>query len=966
MLNGDEKSRGRFGWSRAARVLTVCAAAGILVMAGYCHGQEAGGAPAASAAAAPAVPAAPVAPVAPAAAAAQPEAVQAAPPAAAVPVAATQPEAVKAAEPSAAPADDLTKTEIMQILDRLAARIAKGGGEGKVEAAAPAKMTAAEAVSMAGVKQIPAEATALITLSKLSKVEINEMAEQLCMGLGSELSYVSVVSTLSEVLPAPPSGLIGDRTVARIVEGKARVLRFGYRHFVTQPPQLWVMGVIVEEDGGYSANPDIALVEPEIKKLMAGLAAMRAGLEVRDLEAKLIQLSYADADTALGMLKGLGITTVASAAAIPAKVEYAALPYVAKIEDPKADYTGLLGGKTGAGGKLSMSPGEASAMADNAIATPMTQLLVMFHPAHPEQFSEVRSALDNYIDRPARQIFIEAMVLEISEQGLKDLGVEWSLHPYFKDDGTGVISKLRMGSTSAEGAGTDTLNLVVPNTSTLHNVFTGQFQWDWELTLRALIRSGKAQVLSRPSVLTLDNRQSTIRVGTDIPIASSLQGAGYSSLAAFKFEYLPIGILLNIRPRITEDGREVTMLIDTMVSAKVPNENLKMYTSDGKSVLAEAPTVSTRRVQTYGRITNNTPLIIGGLVNDEKISTRDKVPLLGDLPVVGALFRAEKTETQKREVIIVLTPHVLPEKREVRRSYPKDEDAFDNFGNNLFRDSYRIRGEDVFDLTFLLENQRISMYRQLAREVAEKDFRLGAVEPFRSFVRDSVPGEDILVTRMIYEVIKRLNIADPVDESRIIYFGSQQVGGYTVKFLDGLLKKNGEDKLKDFGDKALAITYHRDSASLEEGHLGSEPIPVIDMVDCADKDAWGTKLWELNQPTEDGRERYTILIKDESDIVRLRRALALKRIVDLNGGVEHLRLKNFSVGKTLLMPELKKDQIHVIDADTAMFFFHTEHYYAAGLAEIEKQLKELDKMLRRPEVNILLDSEVGEFDSDGE
>jgi len=69
-----------------------------------------------------------------------------------------------------------------------------------------------------------------------------------------------------------------------------------------------------------------------------------------------------------------------------------------------------------------------------------------------------------------------------------------------------------------------------------------------------------------------------------------------------------------------------------------------------------------------------------------------------------------------------------------------------------------------------------------------------------------------------------------------------------------------------------------------------------------------------------------------------------------------MRLRNFSVGKTLLMPELKKGQIHVVDADTAMFFFHTEHYYAATLAEIETELKDLDRALHRPEIRVLLSS----------
>ena len=834
--------------------------------------------------------------------------------------------------------------------------------KGKVDTptiALPAKMPVAEALSITATKAMPPDAAALITLPKLSKIEIDEMSDQLVLNLGIKPGYSAASAALGDSLPVPPKGIMGCRTISRHGEAGTHVLRFGYRFYISQPAQLWVQGVIVNKAGLFLPNPDLALIEPEMTKMVASLNAMRAGLTVRDLEPKLIQLSYVDADTAIAMLKGLGITTVASAAEVPAKVDFNALPYVIKIEDPKPTYTGLIGAKGGATGGnfgLSMSPGVATEMSDNAIATPMTQLLVMFHPAHPEQFSEVRSALDDYIDRPARQIFIEAMVLEISEQGLKDLGVDWTLNPYSKDDGTAVISELRGGSTSTIGS-SDTLNATIPNLSTFHNVFTGEFQWDWRVTLRALITEDKAEVLSRPSVLTLNNRQSTIRVGKDIPIASSLQGSTYSSISAFKFEYLSTGILLNIRPRINETGDEVTMLIDTVVSAPVPGEDMELLSTD-KTVLARAPTVSTRRVQTYSRIANNTPLIIGGLVASERISRKHKVPLLGDIPILGAAFRSERTETEKREVIIVLTPHVLPEKKQVRRSFPKDEDFFDSFGHNLFRDSYRIRSEDVFDLTFLLENRRIVTYRGLAREAAVKNFRLGENEPFRSFVTDSVPGESILVTRMIYEVIKRLDIADKIDQSRIIYFGSQKVGGYTVKFLDGLVKGDRGDKIKDFDGKALAITYNYDRASLKEGHLGSEPIPEIELIECPDKEVWATKLWELNQRNPDGHMRHTILIQDESDILRLRRALALKKIVVLNGGIDQLRLQNFSVGKTLLMPELKSEQIHVVDADTAMFFFHTELYYAATLQEIEKQLKALDKALKLPEINILLDSPI--------
>ncbi|MBN1508302.1 MAG: hypothetical protein JW955_15750 [Sedimentisphaerales bacterium] len=822
--------------------------------------------------------------------------------------------------------------------------------------ALPPRISVSQAVDMTAGPALPAQSTVTVTLPKLSRAEVEEVIEHLVLDFASSLGYATGSAAIADALPIPPGGVLGDRTIARSGEDGAHVLRFGYRCFVSQPPRLWVLGVIVRKDAALSANPDLAQVEPKVAAIIASINAMHAELTVRDLEARLIQLSYADAATAVSMLKGFGITTLSQPSEVPAKVDFAKLPYVVNIEDPKKEYTGLVGSKEpGSGGrsKLSMAPGAASELMDNTIASPMTQLMVLFHPAYPEQFSEVRRILDTYVDRPARQIFIEAMVLEISEQGLKELGVEWALNEF--------PLSITAGSLNA-GSSAETLRLYAPDITKLNQLFEGDYEWSWAATIRALVRNGKAEILSRPSVLTLDNRQSTIRVGQDIPIASSLEGLGtYSSKVSFQFDYLPTGIVLNIRPRINESGAAVSMLIDTIVSARVPGEDLEMKAADG-TVLASAPTVSTRRVQTYGRIPNNTPLIIGGLVAREDTRIQEKVPLLGDLPLIGFAFRSERNERIKREVIIVLTPHVLPEKRDVLRALPKDEDFVDSFGHELFRDSYRIRGEDVFDLTFLLENRRIVAYRELARQAAQENFHLGEAEPFRSFVRDSVPGESILVTRMIYEVIKRLDIARKIETSKIIYFEGQQVGGYSVRFLEERLKDKTTGGVTDFGRQALAITYRRDRASLAENRLGTEPIPEIRLLDCPDRQAWGRLLWELNQPAPDGHERHTILIQNNQDILRLRSALVIKRIAVLNGGIDELRLRNFSVGRVLLMPELKGGQIHVVDADTAMFFFHTEHYYAATLAEIEKQLKELDQALRRPDIRALLSLPLPEDD----
>jgi len=810
----------------------------------------------------------------------------------------------------------------------------------------PPKLPLGEAMGvLPTIQQVPPEAVRLLALPKLSDTEITELLDHLALRLAAEKGYVEASSYLGDSLPLPPEGVVVSHLLARTADDVTHVIRFGYRQYSSQPPQLWVFAVTIAADESMQAGADLALIEPAVNEMIASLNEMRGSLTVGDLESRLIQLSYIDAPTASEMLRGLGITAVNKPSEVPQAVDFAKLPYVVTVPDPTKEEVGLIGEGGIAGGQfgLSLTPSLAAQLTPNTVASPMTQLLVMFHPAHPEQYSRVRRLIDGFIDRPARQILVEGMVLEISETGLRDLGIEWEL-----DQGPVFF---RAGSLTAEGV-TDTFQFETEDAD-FWRVFNRDFPYIFSLKIRALIREGKAEILARPSVLTLNNRQSTIRVGQDIPIATSQEGTAYSNKISFQFKYLATGILLNIRPRINEDGSEVSMLIDTIVSATVPGADLELRSIEGQ-LLASAPTVSTRRVQTYSRIRNNTPFIIGGLVSREYTTSLDKIPLLGDIPFLGALFRSERTDTLKREVIIVLTPYVLPEDHNIQRSLPKDEDAFDSFGHELFRDSYRIRTGDVFDLSFLFENERLTAYRELARQAIGRNFRLAEQEPYRSFAGDCIPGEDILVTRMIYEVVKRLDVADDIALRRVIFFESQQVGGYDVRYLERTLAQlaGGVLDYKIFfatqKGKALAVTYHYDRASMAPDRLASEPVPELSLIDCPDRATWRRLVWELNQPEEDGRQRYTILINDESDLVRLRRALALKRIVTLNGGDEQLLLRNFSVGKVLLMPDLKRGQVHVIDADVARFFFHTEHYYAATIREIEDRLTELDAVLRGP------------------
>ncbi len=796
---------------------------------------------------------------------------------------------------------------------------------------------------------MPPESGRLIPMAQLSRFELSETMAALQLRYQTELGYQPADRQRTALMGMPPEGITHGPVLTRPgPDGSFYLLRLGSMRYASQLPQLWAQGVVVDAEGNPTPSPDLAILDNQIEQSMAQVQQMRQAMSNADLERQIVRLSYTNTAGAINALKGMGVNTVEKIEALPATVEFDKLPMVTQMPAPAAADMALLGDKKIARGQFGVSVAtDATDLPNDVNAGPTSQLLVLYHPAHPEQLSLVRNALRDYIDTPARQIFVEGMVLEISEEGLEELGVEWE----FKDGPVNLILGTLDPTAISETLDFSTLN-------------SRDLPYDWGLKIQALVREGKAEVLSRPSVLTIDNRQATIRVGEDIPIATSQEGTINSNKIAFNFQYIPTGILLNIRPRMTESGDEVSMLVDTLVSAQVAGRDLEIRSADG-DLLASAPTISTRRVQTYARIANKTPFIIGGLVSRDRTVTTQKVPFLGDLPLIGNAFKATRTSNLKREVIIVLTPYVLPEEnRIITRALPKDDDLFDSTGNRLFRDSYRIRGDDVFDLRFLAENTRLKAYRELARAIMANNFRLAGEYPFSDFAGSNIPGEEMLVQRMIYEVIKRTKADERVNPERIIYFEEAQSQGYQVRFLGDVLARlgTGEGAASFFErntGKALAITYtfDRDATDVEE--MAGEPIPDIALIDCPDRPTWSRLLWELNQPDALGNERYTVLLQSESDVVRLQRAMMMKMVILLNADDEGLNLNSFRIGKILHVPALEEDKVSVLDAEVARYFFISELYYAALIERIEGTISALDERLRDPEIQLYLDGAMG-------
>ena len=771
----------------------------------------------------------------------------------------------------------------------------------------------------------PVSTGKVLSMTGLTEAEVGDLIGLVVLQLTTEHGFAPASADDAAKLPVAED-LVGVRVLIKSDTTGVSLLRIGFRTFRSQPPQLILNALQVPVDAAAKPSDLIALVLGLVEQAKKTRAEDLAAMKASDLATKKIHLSYVEAARCLQVLKSFGITVIAANAAVDTKN----LPVVMPM--PPTAQHGLVGAMPLTG------------------TDPINDLLVFYNPAQPGQFANVLDKVRNVIDVPARQIIIEAMVLEISEVGLERLGVEWDLKREHHNIG---VDGLKLGRVYAPALGSTEPPPIVALTA--REIF-GEFQ----VQLGLLIRDGTAEVLSRPRVLTIDNRVANIRVAKTIPVVTSITNPNANTVTV-SFKDVSTGITLSVRPHVSHDGEEISMQIMANVSATVPGEDVEVFNSNEEKV-ASSPTVSTREVKTYSRIANNTPFIIGGLIAKDDTTDSDKVPILGDLPLVGRLFRHDSVRKLKREVIIVITPYVLPEDQMVSRTRPLDRDAFDTEGNKLYRDSLRIRTEDVFDLRFITENRRLQDLQALTDQIARRNADLAATYPFDRFAGGRIPGERILVYRQMYEVIKRKNVQEQVNLDKLIFFleDAESQAGFNVEFLSNYLGSLGgrgaKGKFQGFKGKALSLTYTLQNFNEEARTILKQPVPRMELIDCPDGNTWSRELWQRNQPDKDGKRRFTILIRNQKDLTRLKRAVVLKRTVELN--VERgqsLTLSNYSVGRLILMPAVKSDKVYLIDEETAKYFFYTELYYPAVRREMDRDMQAVKAMLRHPDVTPYLE-----------
>jgi general secretion pathway protein D len=218
----------------------------------------------------------------------------------------------------------------------------------------------------------------------------------------------------------------------------------------------------------------------------------------------------------------------------------------------------------------------------------------------------------------------------------------------------------------------------LPGTSSTFGGANGLYQilgQDYTVTLHAIAQAGKSKVLSRPSILARNNQPATITVGQSVPL---ITGVTYDSFGNSHnaISYTSVGVILKVTPFITEDGL-VEMIVSPQISQIDPTLSIPISANANGSGTINAPVIDIRSADTVAVTPDGQTVVIGGLMQTTKTETVTKIPLLGDIPLLGNLFKRTQNNDAKTELIIFLTPHIVAAPTELAAMSAKQRDRSD-------------------------------------------------------------------------------------------------------------------------------------------------------------------------------------------------------------------------------------------------------------------------------------------------
>ncbi|KHN52766.1 GspD family T2SS secretin variant ExeD [Aeromonas hydrophila] len=314
-----------------------------------------------------------------------------------------------------------------------------------------------------------------------------------------------------------------------------------------------------------------------------------------------------------------------------------------------ATTTGGSGASIG-GGKLAISADET------------TNALVI--TAQPDVMAELEQVVAK-LDIRRAQVLVEAIIVEIADGDGLNLGVQWA-----NTNGGGTqftdtnlpIGSVAIAAKDYQKNGTTTG--LAELAKGFNGMAAGFYKGNWAALVTALSTNTKNDILSTPSIVTMDNKEASFNVGQEVPVQSGSQSSTTSDQVFNTIERKTVGTKLVVTPQINE-GDSVLLNIEQEVSSVAQTQ------ATGTANLG--PTFDTRTIKNAVLVKSGETVVLGGLMDEKTQEKVSKVPLLGDIPVLGYLFRSTNNSTSKRNLMVFIRPTIL-----------RDSDVYSGISSNKY------------------------------------------------------------------------------------------------------------------------------------------------------------------------------------------------------------------------------------------------------------------------------------------
>lgn len=298
---------------------------------------------------------------------------------------------------------------------------------------------------------------------------------------------------------------------------------------------------------------------------------------------------------------------------------------------------------TATGGGASIGGGQLAISADET-----TNALVI--TAQPDVMAELEQVIAK-LDIRRAQVLVEAIIVEIQDGDGLNLGVQWGNAngggTQFTNTGLPIGPAIIAGKDYKDNGNTDGLENLLGDFS---GMAAGFYKGDWAMLVTALSTNTKNDILSTPSIVTMDNKEASFNVGQEVPVQSGSQSSTTSDQVFNTIERKTVGTKLVVTPQINE-GDSVLLNIEQEVSSVAQTQ------ATGTANLG--PTFDTRTVKNAVLVKSGETVVLGGLMDEQTKEQISKVPILGDIPVLGYLFRSTSNTTAKRNLMVFIRPTIL-------------------------------------------------------------------------------------------------------------------------------------------------------------------------------------------------------------------------------------------------------------------------------------------------------------------